>query len=248
MMKGTLLVIGAGGDVGQGIVAAALASGRRVVAAGRDAKNLLPLAACHVGKQLACVAGDVSSEAGAAGLWEEAQNPFGGIRDVVISVNLPTRPRPLMEWSAEALSAQLAANLLTHFNALKTFRPRMAQEGMLLGIGGGTADFILPQMAHASMAQAALRNLYRGFARECRTGPAIRELMIVSMVNGRSSRARAKPDWLIDDEIGRHVCAILDAPEQFPEAILQLKARSQVGQPDKPAERSGAPAITQQGA
>jgi hypothetical protein len=60
-------------------------------------------------------------------------------------------------------------------------------------------------------------------------GAEIRELMIVSMVNGESSRQHAKPEWLSDIEIGRHVCAILDAPANFPGPILQLKSREQVG-------------------
>jgi NAD(P)-dependent dehydrogenase (short-subunit alcohol dehydrogenase family) len=233
MSKGTVLVIGAAGDVGQGIVAAALAAGRRVVAAGRDAKKLQPLATRHGNDNLVCVSGDIGSEAGAADLWNKANTSFGGIRDVVVSVNAPARPRPLMDWTAQDLSATLSDNVLTHFIAAKTFLSRMPADGMLLGIGGGTADFIIPQMAHASMAQAALRNLYRGLAREHRKGPAIRELMIVSMVNGQSNREHAKPEWLTDDEIGRHIAAILESPDLFPDAVLQLKSREQVGQPDK---------------
>jgi NAD(P)-dependent dehydrogenase (short-subunit alcohol dehydrogenase family) len=235
MNKGTLLVIGAAGDVGQGIVAAALASGRQVVAAGRDANKLKPLIDRHGNNKLACIAGDLGSESGASALWDQAHRAFDGIRDVVISVNAPNRPRPLLDWTASELSQLLADNLLTHFNAAKAFLPRMSKEGMLLGIGGGTADFIMPQMAHASMVQASLRNFYKGLAKENRGGPAIRELMIVSMVNGQSNRAQAKPDWLTDEEIGRHICAILESPAQFPDSILQLKSQAQVGQSDKPA-------------
>jgi hypothetical protein len=88
-------------------------------------------------------------------------------------------------------------------------------------------------MAHVSMSQAAQRMLYRGLGRERREGAEIRELMIVSMVNGESSRQHAKPEWLSDIEIGRHVCAILDAPASFPGPILQLKSREQVGRPEQ---------------
>jgi NAD(P)-dependent dehydrogenase (short-subunit alcohol dehydrogenase family) len=235
MSKGTLLVIGAAGDVGQGIVSAALASGRQVVAAGRDANKLQRLITQHGSERLACVTGDVGSEAGASALWDAAQGAFDGVRDVVISVNAPNQPRPLLDWRADELSTLLSDNLLTHFNAAKVFLPRMNKEGVLLGIGGGTADFIMPQMAHASMVQAGLRNFYKGLAKENRTGPVIRELMIVSMVNGQSNRAHAKPDWLTDEEIGRHICTILESPQGFPDAILQLKTREQVGQPDKAA-------------
>lgn len=234
MSKDTLLVIGAAGDVGQGLVAEGLASGRRVVAAGRNADKLLRVAARHPGADLAIVVGDIGSEAGAAALWDKAA-AAGSIDAVVVSAGSVSKMQALMAWSAEELLDSLANNLLVHFIAAKTFLPRLPEAGMFIGIGGGTADFIFPKMAHMSMAQAALRMMYRGLARERRDGAQIRELMIVSMVNGESTRDTAKPDWVTEMDVGRHVCAILDAPACFPEAVLQLKSRAQAGQPDTPA-------------
>ena len=72
MNKGTLLVVGAAGDVGQGIVGAALASGRQVIAAGRNGESLERIAARYPGRALACVVGDIATEAGAAALWDVA--------------------------------------------------------------------------------------------------------------------------------------------------------------------------------
>lgn len=230
MSDRVLMVVGAGGDVGQGVVAAALRSGRRVVACGRSAAPLDRLAARHGGDPLACVAGTIASEAEAAELWARAQAPFGAVGEVVISVNAGGPMQPLLAWDAAGLSDMLAGNLLTHFNAAKAFLPRLPKDGMFLGIGGGTADFIIANMAHFSIAQAGLRMLYRGLARECREGPLVRELMIVSMVNGASSRARARPEWLTDEEIGSHVCAILDSPQSFPDTVLRLESREQLGQ------------------
>jgi NAD(P)-dependent dehydrogenase (short-subunit alcohol dehydrogenase family) len=232
MGKGTLLVVGAAGDVGQGIVEAALASGRSVVAAGRSDGKLNALAARLGSDALACVAGDLGSETGAAALWRQAGKAFGGIDDVVVSVNAPTQVSPLLDWSAEDLSAALSANVLTHFIAAKAFLPHLPETGILIGIGGGTADFIFPKMAHVSMAQAAQRMLYRGLAKERKSGAQLRELMIVSMVAGQSNRDSAPPDWVTDVEVGRHVCAILDAPEKFARPILHLRSREQVGLPE----------------
>lgn len=228
MTKGTLLVIGATGDVGQGIVAAALDSGRKVIAAGRDAAKLERLAAMHTGRALHRVTGDISTEEGAAALWENASQ-VGAIDAVVVSVNAPSKLQPLTGWTVDELAGALRANLLSHFIAAKVFAPRLADTALLLAIGGGTADFIPPNMTYMSMAQAALRMMYRGLARERKQGAELRELMIVSMVNGESSRGRAKPEWVTDLDIGRHVCAILDAPGDFPGPILQLKSRDQVG-------------------
>ena len=231
-MSQRLLVIGATGDVGQGVVSAALAGGRKVVAAGRSEEKLSRLSARQAGANLAVVAGDVATEAGAQTLWDKAAAVYGGVDAVVVAVNAPNRLSPLADWTAEDLSAVIASNLLTHFIAAKTFLPRLPAQGVLLGVGGGTADFVIPKLAYLSMTQAAQRMMYRGFARERKDGAEIRELMVVSMVNGESKRDRAEPDWLTDVEVGRHVCAILDAPGAFPGPILQLKSRDQVGRPE----------------
>jgi NAD(P)-dependent dehydrogenase (short-subunit alcohol dehydrogenase family) len=235
MEKGTVLVVGAGGDVGRGVVEAALRSGRKVVAAGRNSERLASLAHLAGSDRLAMVQGDLASEAGALALWEAAVAAFGGIDAAVVSVNAANAVRPLAEWSADDLADLLAGNVLTHFVAAKCFLPLLPETGMLIGIGGGTADFIFPGMAPVSMAQAAQQMLYRGLAKERRSGAELRELMIVSMVAGQSNRDTAQPDWVTDLEAGMHVCAMLDAPERFAKPIVHLRSRAQVGQPETEA-------------
>jgi NAD(P)-dependent dehydrogenase (short-subunit alcohol dehydrogenase family) len=232
MSKQTLLVIGAAGDVGQGIVAAALGSGRQVIASGRNREKLERIAARHQSAALALVTGDIATEEGARALWDEAIHKYGSIHSVVVTVSATHKRQVLMEWSATELHATFGNELVLHFIAAKICTPRLNEGGVFIGIGGGTADFIMPKMAHVSMSQAAQRMMYRGFARERQGGAEIRELMVVSMVNGESSRQHAKPEWLTDIEIGRHVCSILDAPASFPGPILQLKSREQVGKPE----------------
>lgn len=231
-MVGALLIIGATGDVGQGIVRAARTQGRMVIAAGRSAQKLDRLFGAAQAGIWTCV-GDVASEQGVWELWNAASELAGPIESVVISVNAPNRAGPLSQWSGEDMSSLLDANLLTHFNAAKVMLPLLPAHGMLVGIGGGAADWVFPGMAPLSIVQAGLRMLYRGLARERTDGAQIRELMIVSMVNGKSKRDRAPPEWVTDEDVGRHVCAILAAPDRFPGPILQLKSRGQVGRPDQ---------------
>lgn len=233
--RGTLLVVGAGGDVGRGIAAAALESGRRVVAAGRDAARLAGLRELAGLDRLALVQGDLASEQGAVELWDMACAVFGEVTDAVISVNAPDPMRPLLARSTAEIAQGLAGNVLTHFTAAKAFLPRLPESGLLIGIGGGTADFIFPKMAPVSMGQAALRMLYRGLAKEAKTGAQPRELIIVSMVAGASNRDTAQPDWVTDLDVGTHVCAILDAPDRFAKPVLHLRSRAQVGQPEESA-------------
>lgn len=232
MALGTLLVVGAAGDVGRGVVAEGLAAGWNIVAAGRDLGRLEAMAACHPAVPLACIVGDIADEAGALRLWDAASAAFGGIDAAVVSVNALDRVQLLAEWQSEDISRFLADNLVTHFVAAKTFLPRLPASGMLIGVGGGTADVIFRGMAPMSMAQAALRMLYRALAKERAGGAELRELMIVSMVAGASNRGNARPEWVTAEEVGRHVCAVLADPHAFAGPVLHLRSSAQVGHPE----------------
>lgn len=227
-MAKRLLVVGATGDVGRGIVEAAAERGWALVASARDPGKLARLQSdCDV----PIVQGDLASEEAAEALWAAAAAVHGGVDAVVVSVNAPNSVRPMLDWTAEGLADVFAHNVLTHFIAAKTFLPKLPPDGCFLGIGGGTADFFLPRLGQLSLCQAALRMMYRAVAREAGDGPALRELTIVSMVNGPSKRDRADPSWLTEAEVGRHVCAILASPQDFPGPVLRLDSRDQIGRP-----------------
>lgn len=235
-MKNTsVLVIGATGDVGRGIVAAALESGRKVVASGRNREKLDLVAPGGNDGSLTRVVGDIGTEAAATELWNSAEKAAGQIGSVVVTVSTPMKKMSLTDWSIQDLDESIASNINLHLIAARVFQPRLPEGGLLIGIGGGAADFVIPKMVHASMIQAAQRMLYKGLCKERKSGAELRELIIVSMVAGESNRNHAQPDWLTDVEIGRHVCAILDEPESFSDSILYLKSRAQVGKPEKRA-------------
>ncbi len=230
----TVLVIGASGDVGQGIMASLARAGCRVVAAGRNPGRLQAvIGRLELGAQVTTATGSVEDEAHAAELLARVNDVAPVLDAVVVSVNEPTRATPLFGMDTALLAGTLAANLLTHLAAARTFIPAVAEDGVYLGIGGGMADFIAPGLGHVSVAQAGLRNLYRALAAELKERRvAIRELIVASMVNGESKRGIADPRWLTELEIGDHVRAILDAPAQFPGPVLTLRSRKQVGQPE----------------
>jgi hypothetical protein len=56
----------------------------------------------------------------------------------------------------------------------------------------------------------------------------VRELMIYSVVAGASKRAKARPEWLTDEEIGRYAVAVFEHPERFSEPIIKLQNREQL--------------------
>lgn len=223
-----LLVIGAAGDVGQGIVAAAMARGWRVAGSGRSRARLDALAAQHGG--MMAIAGDVGSPESAATLMEQARQSLGGLDGVVVSVNAPAGFRPLFENDEDSLVALFRSNIVSHFHAAKAALAALPAGGALLGLGGGMADWVPPQGAHLSMMQAGLRNFYRGLVKEY-PDRIVRQMQIASMVNGASKREIAQASWLTDLECGTHACAILDNPEAFKGPIVVLKSRDEVGLP-----------------
>ena len=226
-----VLVIGATGDVGQGIVAQFLTAGYRVLAAGRSAERLATLAARFGEAILDTVVGSVEDEAAAIRLLAAVRGKASGLDAVITSVNLPLTPRPFAGISLDELTGILRGNVGMHFVAAKTFVPAVNAGGLYLGIGGGMADNVFPDMGHIAMCQAAQRNMFRALALDYAAGDVrLRELLICSLVAGASNRATAHPKWITDQEIGRYVRAIFEQPASFADTILSLKSKAQVAE------------------
>ena len=76
----------------------ALKLGLRPVLAGRNAAKLAAL-----GSGVVTISGDISTEAEAARLWDDAAAASAGaITDAVISVNAANKVQPIADWSAGA--------------------------------------------------------------------------------------------------------------------------------------------------
>jgi NAD(P)-dependent dehydrogenase (short-subunit alcohol dehydrogenase family) len=227
-MNKHILVVGASGDVGQGIVEAAVNQGWTVAAGGRDLSKLNSVSSRFADGQVRAIKGSLASPDEACRLINEAKADLGQLDAVVVSVNAPNVSRALVDWDIEDLISVFHSNLFTHFHSAKAVLTRLPKDTMLLGIGGGTADFVRADRAQISMAQAALRVMYRGLAKE-NPGRLIRQLQIVAMVNGESTRAQADASWLKDIEVGRHACAIIERPAEFSGPIVVLNSREQIG-------------------
>ncbi|MES2025667.1 MAG: SDR family NAD(P)-dependent oxidoreductase [Pseudomonadota bacterium] len=224
-----VLVIGASGDVGRGITSVLLEAGWNVIASARTPSRLEELRATFASDRLTLVQGDISTEQGTRRLWQDASAIDGSINAVVVAVSAPASECPLFSWSEVALLQLMRDNVITHFNAAKCLIPELVSGGIFIGIGGGMADFIAPNSAHISMCQASLRMMYQSLDMECKDkNLIIKELMIMSMVNGLSRKHVAEPSWITDLEIGRHVLEVLQSPQNFPDTILKLKPSKKV--------------------
>lgn len=215
-------MIGASGQVGAGIVRALADRGHRVVASARNAKSLDSLA----GANIEIVPGTLATDAEAQAL----AGRVGPVSAVIVSVNSARRSAPLLDYDSEALAERMRGDLLVHYTAARTFLPLLPKDGLLLGIGGGSADFVLEGGVYMSMAQAALRMMYRGLAHENAT-PFIRQLIVASVVNSPATRDGADPAWVTDAEIGAQVADMVERPEDFPGTVWRIARRDASGRP-----------------
>jgi NAD(P)-dependent dehydrogenase (short-subunit alcohol dehydrogenase family) len=222
------LVIGAAGDVGRGVTGALAAAGWKVVGAGRSAEGLRDASdeihQLDSDAQLSTVVGDLVTETSTRDLADSVG--ADQLDAVVTTIGAPWPAKPLAQCTFDDIAVYFDRYLRLHFNAAKVFLPLMKSNAVYLAVGGGMADAVFPQLAPLSMTQAAQRSLIRGFAKESRgSGVHIRELMIASNVNGRSTRDVAKPDWLTDQEIGLRAVEIVSNIDEFPGTIVTISPR-----------------------
>lgn len=229
----TYVVVGATGDVGRGVTLALLRVGARVIAVSRSAAKLQALHA-EMGSAgaLEVIAGSVATEDEATELRSRLQALAPHPDGLLVSVNGPLQPTPLHAMAAGALLEALKANLVPHFIAAKVLLPLLDTGAHYIAIGGGMADWVVPGFGAMSACQAAQRAMLKAFDAEQGANPPVRmrELMLHSMIAGKSNRDKAQPNWLTDDDVGRHVVLMLEHPEAFTETVVNLKSRKQVGQ------------------
>lgn len=234
----TAVVIGATGDVGRGVSMALHGAGYGIVAVGRSRVTLDALRQELAIPDLAVLAGSVGTAAEAARLAEDITATAPRPDVVAVTVNGTTTQTPLLELGAPELDRVLRENVSPHVIAANALIPIVAEGGAYVGIGGGMADNVFPGMAAISMAQAAQRVFYRYLAREpTYAGVNVRELMLYSMIAGRSKAEVAEPHWITAEEVGRHLVAILSDLDAFAGPILTLKSRKQIGLPEKVPDR-----------
>ncbi len=209
MSKGRLVLVGATGDVGVGVVAATVARGWDVVAVARGAQRLNALGEQY-DSQVSTIVGTIADEDSCARLAAE----IGEVDAVVLSIHPSYPHRPILEWPVDEFNATLTGNVGAHLAAARHLMPIVRDGGDYLGLGGGMADLVVPKWVPLAVAQAAQRQLYRGLVRENwrNARVRVRELLVRSIVNGPSTRAQARPEWLTDREIGEHVADLLDEP------------------------------------
>lgn len=228
-MKPAVLVLGAAGVVGRGIVQAAVEAARPVIAVARDPAQLEQLRALHPGADLTAVTGSVASDADGARLAQALRalgRPLGG---VVVAVSGGTGRGRLLDHPIALLQRQLDADLLPHLAAARHLLPLLAaadRGGSYVLIGGPGNELPWAGYGHRSVAAAAQRMLACVLHDEARAlGVRVQLLAVDAPVCSDRSRASACPQWAAAVDIGRRALELVDCSGNQPtRAVVQYIA------------------------
>lgn len=242
-----LLVLGAAGDIGRGVVQAAVEAGRPVVAVAQDAAALEALRARHPGAALATIEASVASDGEAAQLAARMRALRIGFDGVVACIAGVHDCGRLIDQPVEVLRRTLDQDLLPHLSAARHLFPLLPQDGRhgYVLIGGPGGDYPWAGYGHCSIAAAALRMMARVLHDEAeRHGLRVQLLSLDAPVGTDANAAQAGNAWPKAVLVGYRALAMLDAGhEAAAPAVVRLSSarpapvRSAPAAPVRPAGR-----------
>ncbi|HZH42501.1 MAG TPA: SDR family oxidoreductase, partial [Lysobacter sp.] len=214
-MSGTIpavLVVGATGVVGLGVVAAALAAGHPVIAVARDRARLRALRRAHPDAALSLIPMAVDTDEHAASLARALRRRGRRLLGVVAALRgEPMRGR-VLDQPAAALGCALECDLLPHLALARALLPQLAPGQGYVLVGGPGDETPWIGYGHRSIAAAALRMLACVLHEEARAhGVRVQLLAIGSPVRGSRNARCACPDWPTAERVGAQALAMLTA-------------------------------------
>ncbi|HTW85786.1 MAG TPA: SDR family oxidoreductase [Candidatus Sulfotelmatobacter sp.] len=211
----TVLVAGAAGGVGEGIVRQVLLRCPELVliATSRSQARLDALRE-RLGPvdltRLRTLVGDVATAQRAEALDAQIAHEFGPLDVAIASLGGWWEGGPFLDVDPPTWDAVMHEMLGTHVHFAQTFVPRLARRpgSMYLGIGGGAAITPVPNAGLVSIAGAAQAMLTRVLAAEM-TDVRIVELIANGPVRTYESPPDAPADWISADDVGAVVAALV---------------------------------------
>ncbi|MDH5821845.1 SDR family NAD(P)-dependent oxidoreductase [Luteimonas sp. RD2P54] len=210
-MTRQLLVLGATGAVGRGVVAAAAASRRPVLAVSADGAGLRALRARHPDADLTTIAAPLRSEADAAALAVRLRDR--ALCGVIATIGTEAARGRLLDQPAEVLRRTLDEDLLPHLFAARHLFPLLPRHDRGTGyvlVGGPGGEYPWAGYGHRSIAAAALRMLARVLHDEAgRAGLRVQLLTLDTPVRSDGNHAHACAEWPLAEAVGRRALALL---------------------------------------
>lgn len=228
-MKPVLLVLGATGLAGRGVVAAAVAAGRPVVAVARRMDELLQLRAAHAAADLTILCGSVADEARSARLVKALRRLGRPLAGIVTSICNDCGRGRVLEQPVAALRAALDQNLLAHAAAARHLLPLLAQggrAGRYVLIGGPDGEQPWAGYGHRAIVSASLRMLARVLHEEARSlAVRVQLLAVESPLRDGTNPAHAGETWPTAEAVGQRALQLIDQDDATPaRAIVRYAA------------------------
>jgi NAD(P)-dependent dehydrogenase (short-subunit alcohol dehydrogenase family) len=207
-------VLGAGGDVGRGVVQAALEAGAPVLAVDADAGVLEMLRRQHPSAPLTTLVATIASDADAAQLAADVRaRARAGVSGVVVAIAGRHDCARLLDQPADALRRTLDEDLMPQLFAARHVLPLLAgntSRGYVV-IGGPGGDYPWAGYGHCSIAAAALRMMARVLHDEAAgQGVRVQLLALDAPVRIDADAAHAGNTWPKAIAVGRRALAMLE--------------------------------------
>ncbi|GAB3354290.1 SDR family NAD(P)-dependent oxidoreductase [Lysobacter tyrosinilyticus] len=235
-MKPAVLILGATGTVGRGIVQAVVEAGWPVVAVAREAKALEQLRLQYPQAQLRTLVGSVADDTNAAALVTELRKltlPFLG---VVAALGTGSERGRLMDQDSSRLRDSFDEAVVPHLVAARHLLPWLAETGRNCGyvvIGGPGGRYPWAGYGHRSIAAAALQMLARVLHSEARQFSVRLQLLEVeSPVRTDANEKHACQQWPCVSHIGRKALGLLKHRNDAhcTEAVVDYRSEACTGQ------------------
>lgn len=225
VLKPALLVLGATGAIGRGVVRAAVEAGRPVVAISPDRDGLRALQGSHAHADLSILVAHPGDDRSAAALAREVRKLDRPIDGVVAALCTERERGRVLDQPAAELSDALNANVVAHLAAARHLLPLVVEGqrgGSYILVDGPGASHPWAGYGHRSVGGAALHMLARVLHDEAR--PLSVRVQLLSLdwpVRTSENMRHACAQWPSAIGVGRRVLAMLDRKDRAPaEAIV----------------------------
>ena len=215
-----VLVLGAGGTVGSGVVGALLEAGSPVLAVGSEGPGMQSLAA-HFADEPALevmTSGCIGKDEDASRLVATLRQRKRPLRAVFASLATPLESGRLLDKPTAFLRQKIEYDLLPHLAAARHLIPLLGeQEGTshYVLIGGPLAECGWAGYGHASITAAALRMLTNVLHEEAQAlGVRVQMLSVDKPLTTPDNSRNACAEWPSAMAVGRHAVSLLTRTER----------------------------------
>jgi NAD(P)-dependent dehydrogenase (short-subunit alcohol dehydrogenase family) len=209
-----LLVLGATGAIGRGVVRAALDAGRPVIAVSPDTDGLRALQGLHAHADLSILAAPLGDEHDAASLERTLRKLDRPIHGVVVALCSERERGRLLDGSATELRESIDQNVVAHLALARHLLPLLAQGGRAGGwviVDGPGGENPWAGYGHRSVGAAALRMLARVLHEEARPrGVRVQLLALEWPLKTDANAKHACDQWPEALGVGRRAIDLLD--------------------------------------